>query len=164
MIDEETKQVLIQKTWCHGQAVAPVYGVICFWWYIRNSFQPPALLLPSLFLPYWCYLSYRSLFGNGFCYRTILIGGILVEISHAIVFVIALRKLNVEKTAMTMLMCISSILFFVETFAFLVVVTAFRPSLSNNLRRSTNNIEIDTNNDDEPLRSYHHNPTISNIL
>jgi hypothetical protein len=148
MIDQETKQILIQKTWCHGQAIAPVYGVACLWWYITNNFQPTVLLFPSLFLPYWCFLSYGSIFCE-FSYKTILVGGLLAEISHIIVFLVALK--SVEKT-MHLLMCIASILFFVETLAFLLVVTAFRPR-PNGSQDGTS----------EPLQSYH-NDQISNIL
>ena len=148
MIDHETKLVLIQKTWCHGQAIAPVYGIVCLWWYTSNNFQPTALLLPSLFLPYWCYLSYRSIF-HQFSYRTIVLGGLLAEVSHAIVFLVAFK--SVEKT-MHMLMCIASVLFFVETLAFLLVVTAFRPQ---------GNGSVDDSND--PLQSYQHDQ-MSSIL
>mmetsp|Transcript_97443 Transcript_97443/g.146035 ORF Transcript_97443/g.146035 Transcript_97443/m.146035 type:complete len:156 (+) Transcript_97443:374-841(+) len=149
MIDQETKQILIQKTWCHGQAIAPVYGTVCLWWYVTNEFQPTALLLPSLFLPYWCYLSYRSIFVE-FSYRKILVGGVLAQISHIIVFVVALE--SVAKT-MHLLMCIASALFFVETLAFLLVVTAFRPRPDGS-RDSAG----------EPLQSYQNNDQLSGIL
>jgi hypothetical protein len=77
----------------------------------------------SFFLPYWCYLSYRSIFVE-FSFKTIVIGGALAEFSHVLVFTVTIQAL--DKT-MHLLMCIASILFFVETAAFLAVVTAFRP-------------------------------------
>jgi hypothetical protein len=123
LVDAETKKVIIQKTWCHGQAICPVYGIVILWWYVDSGFQPKSLIFPGLFLPYWCYLSYRSIFVN-FDYRTIIIGGLLAEVSHAIVFSVALQHL--EKT-MHMIIFIASILLFIETAAFLGVVTAFRP-------------------------------------
>lgn len=123
LVDAETKQVIIQKTWCHGQAICPVYGIVILWWYIDSEFQSMSLIFPGLFLPYWCYLSYRSIFIS-FDYRTILIGGLLAEVSHAIVFSVAVQHL--EKT-MHMVIFIVSILLFIETAAFLGVVTAFRP-------------------------------------
>ena len=127
MIDQETKRIIIQKTWCHGQAVAPVYGMVCLWWFISNDFEPLVLLIPSLFLPYWCYLSYRSIFVE-FSYRTVLIGGLLAEAAHAIVFYVAFTATH---NTTQILMLVASILFFVETAAFLGVVTTFRPRLSS---------------------------------
>lgn len=123
LVDAETKKIIIQKTWCHGQAICPVYGLVILWWFVKNEFQPKSLIFAGLFLPYWCYLSYRSIFVN-FDYRTILVGGLLAEVSHAIVFSVALRHL--EKT-MQMILFVASILLFFETAAFLLVVTAFRP-------------------------------------
>lgn len=123
LIDAETKQIVIQKTWCHGQAVCPVYGIVILWWFVDSGFKPLALIFPGLFLPYWCYLSYRSIFIQ-FDYRTILIGGLLVELSHAIVFLVAMKHL--DKT-MHMIIFLASLLFFIETAVFLGVVTAFRP-------------------------------------
>jgi hypothetical protein len=132
LIDDETKKIIIQKTWCHGQAVAPVYGIICLWWYLQNGHQPAQLLVPSLCLPYWSYLSYRSIFVE-FSYKTIVIGGALAELSHVLVFTVAIQAL--DKT-MHLLMCIASILFFVETAAFLAVVTAFRPRTGETVNSS----------------------------
>ena len=129
LIDQETKQIIIQKTWCHGQAITPVYGTICFWWYVTNNFKPTSLLFAALFLPYWCFLSYRSIFVE-FSYRTIIIGGVLVEIAHMLVFWTALQ--TQLKQTFHLLMFIASILFFIETAAFLGVVTAFRPRTINN--------------------------------
>lgn len=123
LIDDETKQIIIQKTWCHGQAVCPIYGLIILWWYFESESRPTFLVLAGLFLPYWCYLSYRSIFVQ-FDYRTILLGGILAEVSHAIVFCVALQEL---RDTMHMVMFITSILLFIETAAFLGVVTAFQP-------------------------------------
>ena len=81
------------------------------------------ILFAGFFLPYWCYLSYRSVFVQ-FDYQTLLVGGCLAEVSHLIVFRTAMQHL--EKP-WCMVLFIASILFFVETAAFLGVVTAFRP-------------------------------------
>ena len=76
MIDDETRDMIIKKTWCHGQAIMPIYGVVLLWWYLRynddaedegsssssSQDRPLALLIAALFLPYWCYISYRSIF------------------------------------------------------------------------------------------------------
>lgn len=123
LIDADTREIIMQKTWCHGQAVCPVYGIVILWWYVDNGLRPIALIFPGFFLPYWCYLSYRSIFIN-FDYRKILIGGLLAEVSHGIVFFVAIKHL--EKT-MHMIIFVTSLLFFIETAAFLGVVTAFQP-------------------------------------
>ena len=80
LLDDETRQLLIKKTWCHGQAVMPMYGMVCLWWYLNfspvtnnnddddddneNSTSQPrrplSLLVAALILPLWSYLSYRS--------------------------------------------------------------------------------------------------------
>ena len=142
------------------QAIMPVYGLICLYWFLSgDDFQPMSLLFPSLFLPYWCYLSYRSIFKE-FSYKTILIGGVLAEISHIIVFIVALTE--IDKT-MHLLMCITSVLFFVETIAFLAVVTIFHPTAQQQSSSPSNDANNTFNGTNEPLHSYH-NQTISNIL
>lgn len=155
MIDQETKQIIIQKTWCHGQAVAPVYGMVCLWWFISNDFAPFILLIPSLFLPYWCYLSYRSIFVD-FSYKTILIGGILAEAAHIIVFYVAYTATH---NTTQILMLVASILFFVETAAFLGVVTTFRPRFSSS--------DGNSNDGTYPRRgllSYHNEGNDTNVV
>ena len=122
-IDADTKRVVLQKTWCHGQAICPIYGIVILWWFVENGFQPKSLIFAGLFLPFWCYLSYRSIFVS-FDYRIILIGGLLAEVSHAIVFTVAWQHL--DKT-IQMVLFIASMLLFIETAVFMGVVMAFRP-------------------------------------
>jgi hypothetical protein len=116
--------------------------MVCLWWYLHfdtigssttatttegNGAQetaPLTLLLASLFLPGWCYLSYQSIFVS-FSYKTILYGGLLVELAHAFVFAAAMKQLS---GTFHLIMLIASGLFFIETAAFLTVVTAFRPA------------------------------------
>mgnify|MGYP003336932499 CR=1 FL=1 len=121
LVDNETRNIIIQKTWCHGQAVAPVYGIICLWWYGSNQFQPRILLFPSLYLPYWCFLSYRSIFVE-FSYATCLIGGVLAEVAHFFVFIASLEKLQ---QSLHLFMFIASTLFFIETAVFLGAIISF---------------------------------------
>uniref|UniRef100_A0A7S4VUQ5 Uncharacterized protein n=1 Tax=Ditylum brightwellii TaxID=49249 RepID=A0A7S4VUQ5_9STRA len=138
LIDAETKDIIIKKTWCHGQAVMPIYGIFLLWWFISRGYQPLILVFPAIFLPYWCFLSYRSIFVE-FSYRTILIGGAFVEVSHAIVFSVAILSMKTQsggtetsssgKHATDLLLCIAAGLFFIETLAFLGVVTALRPRI-----------------------------------
>jgi hypothetical protein len=53
-----------------------------------------------------------------------LYGGLLVELAHAFVFAVAMKQLS---DTFHLIMMIASGLFFIETAAFLTVVTAFRP-------------------------------------
>lgn len=119
-----------------------MYGIVCLWWYLRfdsigssvtegnggsteaHEKAPVTLLLAALFLPYWCYLSYQSIFVS-FSYKTILYGGLLVELAHAFVFAAAMKQ---SSDTFHLIMLIASGLFFIETAAFLTVVTAFRPA------------------------------------
>lgn len=151
LIDEETKQMILKKTWCHGQSIAPLYGIVCIWWYFSllltsqssstssNSLLPTTGLLLIGFgvMPAWSYLSYEAVFASpsssrpqsqtsqsqAASYRTLMAGGSLVELCHAYVFCLSLDDL--KDSTFHLLMCIASGLFFVETFAFLVVVASF---------------------------------------
>jgi hypothetical protein len=132
-----------------------VYGIVCLWWYLHfdtigssitatategNGAQetaPLTLLLASLFLPGWCYLSYQSIFVS-FSYKTILYGGLLVELAHAFVFAAAMKQLS---DTFHLIMLIASGLFFIETAAFLTVVTAFRPASGITGRDGSNRME-----------------------
>lgn len=58
IVDEETRQLLLRKTWCHGQAVLPVYSIILlFWWYHLKAY--PQLVLAAITLPIWAWFSYQ---------------------------------------------------------------------------------------------------------
>jgi hypothetical protein len=122
-IDEETRQMVLKKTWCHGQLVAPIYSVVLLWWYFSQK-QSVVLWFPILYFPYWCYLSYKNVFSD-FSYPKLLAGGVLAELSHIIVLAQTIRS-GLDQTV-NLLLCIASSLFLFETFAFLCVVTALRP-------------------------------------
>ena len=149
IVDDETCDMIIKKTWCHGQSIMPFYAMLCLWWYFHcnitegddendeSSIQRPSwmLLLVVVYLPYWSYLSYQTIFQpHVFKYRTILIGGFFVEICHIITFSIALKNLH---DTFHLLMFIASLLFFIETFAFLIVVTIFRTKLEQQQDKET---------------------------
>ena len=148
MIDDETRDMIIKKTWCHGQAIMPIYGVVLLWWYLRyndggdaeneGSSRPVALLLAALFLPYWCYISYRSIF-TLFSYQTMIIGGLFVEISHTLVISVAIRNLT---DTFHLLMFIASSLFFIETIAFLIVVTIFRTKIEESQQQQQQQLQM----------------------
>jgi hypothetical protein len=145
MMDESTKDLVLKKTWCHGQAIAPIYGLICLIWFAHN--KSIDLLYAGLLLPIWSYLSYRAVFTE-YSFSTLMIGGLLVEVAHGLVFRESLRA-GLDQTS-HLLMCIASGLFFVETFAFLVVVYAIRKPTSHTttLRRTINSDWMATSGDD----------------
>ena len=60
MIDEETRQIILRKTWCHGQAILPVYAVLFLaWWWHMEGPRPFQLILASVVLPIWAWYSYK---------------------------------------------------------------------------------------------------------
>ena len=145
-MDEPTRQMVLKKTWCHGQAVAPIYGVACLIWFAHfDSPRPLSLLYAGLLLPYWSYSSYRAVFTE-YSYKTLMLGGLLVEVAHALVFRTAWHAgksgsdSNIQRNPWNLLMLITSGLFFIETLAFLVVVKLIRGN-DNGQRRRTDDFE-----------------------
>jgi hypothetical protein len=122
-IDEETRQVVLKKTWCHGQLVAPLYSVVLLWWYFSKTLSV-VIWIPILYFPFWCYLSYKNVFAD-FSFPKVMIGGIIAEICHIIVLTQSIRS-GLDQTT-NMILCVASSLFLVETLAFLCVVMALRP-------------------------------------
>ncbi len=59
MIDEETRQIILRKTWCHGQAILPVYAVLLLAWWWHMEARPFQLILASVVLPIWAWYSYK---------------------------------------------------------------------------------------------------------
>ncbi|KAG7358075.1 hypothetical protein IV203_014662 [Nitzschia inconspicua] len=127
-IDEDTRQMVLKKTWCHGQLVAPIYSVVLLWWYFSHRRSVLILWIPILYFPYWCYLSYKNVFAD-FSYPKLLAGGIMAELCHLLVLIQSIRA-GLDQTT-NLLLCIASGLFLFETFAFLCVVSAFRPNESS---------------------------------
>lgn len=125
-MDEETRQMVLKKTWCHGQLVAPLYSVAIMWWYFSHHLLL-VLWVPILYFPCWCYMSFQNVFTD-FSYPMLLAGGLAAEMCHGIVLMQAVG-VGLDQTA-NLLFCIASGLFLFETFAFLCVVTALRPSES----------------------------------
>jgi hypothetical protein len=122
-IDEETRQVVLKKTWCHGQLVAPIYSLVLLWWHFSKSLSI-VVWIPILYFPFWCYLSYKNVFAD-FSLPNVMIGGIVAEICHIIVLTQTIRS-GLDQTT-NMILCVVSSLFLVETLAFLCVVMALRP-------------------------------------
>ena len=152
MIDEETRLLILKKTWCHGQSILPIYAIVLllWWWNLEeHSFQ---LVLAAIYLPVWAWYSYNSVLiideSGTLPYSKVCTFGVTAMLAHLLVFMVAVRELS---DTGHMLMMIASALLFVETFAFLLVVTAFR----HEIRTSPQNEPFNHNNhDDENANMY----------
>ena len=132
IVDEETRRMLLRKTWCHGQAILPFYSVaiIVWWWHMEG--RPFRLVLASLVLPAWAWFSYRAVLALDrdatLPYINFCGFGSAAMVAHLLTFTVAVRELS---DMVHMLMTIASGLFFVETCAFLLVVTVFRNEITS---------------------------------
>ncbi|CAB9496417.1 expressed unknown protein [Seminavis robusta] len=127
-IDEETRVLILKKTWCHGQLMLPVFSVIYLYLFFTSWRYHVVLLFAALVLPIWSYLSYQAVSASssiaaaennpspGLFWTLAL----LVEMAHLSIFWVAMGM--EERTSITMLLMIASGLFFIETLAFLMVV------------------------------------------
>ena len=120
-MDEETRQMVLKKTWCHGQVLAPALGLVCLVWF---AYQPSfGLLYAGIVLPSWCYVSYRNVFGSIQPWQLVA-GGIAVEIAYLAILVLSIPrakdKADSSRNWFTLLSVASGLLAF-ETLAFLAV-------------------------------------------
>jgi hypothetical protein len=123
MLDDSTRRIIIQKTWCHGQLLAPIFGLLCWYWYFTVARPSVLLIYAGIVLPSWCYVSYRNVFIQ-FATQQLVIGGVLVEIAYIAIFFLAVpnvHKNGGSSSSFYLLICIASILFAIETLAFLLV-------------------------------------------
>lgn len=124
-IDEETCVLILKKTWCHGQLVLPVFSVIYLYIFFTVSSMTIRtdvnwiLLYAAVVLPIWSYFSYQKMISSMAAPSSAAfwILAALVQVAHAGVFVYSLQT-----DTTNLLLMISSGLFLVETFAFLLVV------------------------------------------
>eukprot|EP00980_Cylindrotheca_fusiformis_P025604 scaffold14213_cov103-Cylindrotheca_fusiformis.AAC.2 len=74
ILDEETTRALIlKKTWCHGQAILPVWTVLIllWWWNSDTTTRPfPLLFAACIFAP-WSIYSYNAVIALNEQHRTI---------------------------------------------------------------------------------------------
>jgi len=134
-MDDETKEIILKKTWCHGQLVLPLFSVLYLWLFFSKNASTAILhhdvrfFYASVVLTVWSFLSYRSVFVN-FSLSALLMGGLLAESAHLLVFGSVWNAYYHQKiqNSLIMLVLIASGLFFVETGAFLLVVYHIRPS------------------------------------
>lgn len=137
-MDDETKEIILKKTWCHGQLVLPLFSILYLWIFFSNNATTAVLhhdvrfLYASVVLTVWSFLSYRSVFVN-FSLSALLIGGLLAETAHLLVFGSVWNAYYHQtiQNSLIMLIMIASGLFFVETGAFLLVVYHIRPLSSS---------------------------------
>lgn len=134
ILEEETRQIILKKTWCHGQSILPIYSIFLIAWsYHGNAF----ILVPAAcVLCFWSFFSYRVVFHlmlgsrgtptQTFYPKTCIVG-IFAMISHLSTFLVAIQ--NYKESTTHLLMSVASGLLFVETGAFLVVVTTLREEI-----------------------------------
>mmetsp|Transcript_39427 Transcript_39427/g.85028 ORF Transcript_39427/g.85028 Transcript_39427/m.85028 type:complete len:149 (+) Transcript_39427:188-634(+) len=131
VVDEETRQLILRKTWCHGQAILPIYSVALLTWWWHLDTRPLQLILASAVLPVWAWYSYHAVLvidRNGTLPYTNICGfGVVAMLAHSLTFLVAIQHLA---DTVHMLVAVASGLFFVETGAFLIVVTAFRREIA----------------------------------
>ena len=133
LVDEETRRLLLKKTWCHGQSILPLYSFFLLFQWLSAGHSLP-LLLGACVLPVWSFFSYRAVVAiesegvsRELPYRNVCVFGVVVMMVHLWVFLCTLRNLSGKGN---MLMLVASGLFFVETGAFLLVVTFFRGEIA----------------------------------
>jgi hypothetical protein len=120
-MDEETRQMVLRKTWCHGQVVAPAFGVVCLIWFAHRP--SPWLLYAGIVLPAWSYVSYRNVFGT-MTPSHLVAGGAAVELAYLAVLLESLpgaKDRDDPSRNWYTLLCVGSGLLAFETLAFLVV-------------------------------------------
>ena len=59
IVDEETRQIILRKTWCHGQAVLPLYSIVLLSWCFNLDAHPFQLVLAAIVFPIWSWYSYQ---------------------------------------------------------------------------------------------------------
>jgi hypothetical protein len=70
MVDEETRVMILKKTWCHGQLILPALAVWYLWMAItigsdsfsgNHRIDRAVLAYAGLVLPCWSYFSYHTI-------------------------------------------------------------------------------------------------------
>mmetsp|Transcript_13406 Transcript_13406/g.29117 ORF Transcript_13406/g.29117 Transcript_13406/m.29117 type:complete len:148 (-) Transcript_13406:1236-1679(-) len=139
IVDEETRQLILRKTWCHGQAILPIYSIALLTWWWHFETRPFQLVLASVVLPIWAWYSYHAVIvidQNGTLPYTKICGfGVVAMVAHLLVLMVTIQELA---DTGHMLMAIASGLFFVETGAFLLVVTTLRHEITTSQNEPLN--------------------------
>ena len=128
LIDEETRVMILKKTWCHGQLVLPVLSVWYLWLLASSAsssmMDKVVLLYAGIALPCWSYLSYRAVASSGPTPATFGWGA-LVQLAHAGILWRAARDTLSSNTTTNTILAIVSALLLIETAAFLLVLYKF---------------------------------------
>ena len=127
LLDEETRNVVLKKTWCHGQLVLPAFALLhlcIFFGGVGQHQFNVSFLYAAIVFPLWSYHSYETISGaRSYALRPLLVGGLGAQIAHFGILVSVAKA----STALDMLLLIASSLFLVETAAFLCVAWKLRP-------------------------------------
>lgn len=144
LVDEETRQFILKKTWCHGQLVLPAFAVLYVWLAFFRGYNTLVFLYAAIILPAWSFYSFQAVSSSrgAVPLRPLCCGVVLVEVAHLGVLVVAAQDLS---TALNMLLLVASGLFMVETAAFLGVVAFLREPT-----RTTNGNNYQDLQDDVP--------------
>jgi hypothetical protein len=137
LFDEETRELILKKTWCHGQLVLPLFAIL----YAVEFVRPTSLhqfngwfLFAAVVFPFWSYISYNIIARPGrYPLRPLLGGGLLVELAHAGILHTVMP--TSRKSTMDLLLVIASGLFLIETAAFLCVAWKLRPAENHGTER-----------------------------
>ena len=143
LVDEDTRRLLLKKTWCHGQLVLPAFALWYFWLFIQG--KGLCFLYGCIVLPCWSYYSWETISADTHhtnsgipskVFQKFIVGGFLVEIAHFGIFLTALQ--DGISTTINLFLVITSGLLFIETAAFIGVVGMCRRRVGNSA--STNDV------------------------
>eukprot|EP01084_Bolivina_argentea_P157238 274010_1 len=134
LIAEEDKRYLLKKLWCHGQLLSPIQGIITTAWSIvqfDNVLMVEFIycVIAILCLPIWSFLSWRSMNGK-YPKPSILIRfGIILLCYYVGISIITGKYLS--QSTFTLCIFIFTVLQFIETSAYLIMVKLLIRSLEN---------------------------------
>jgi hypothetical protein len=123
--DPADVRVLLNKLWCHGQAIAPIQGFAYALWAITQSSKLSIefrifLWIAALKFPLWGYVSWASLQSRyGSRSRSILFSfGLIIILMDIIILIFALQSGELDES-WPLLAFIATALHAIETTAFL---------------------------------------------
>ena len=121
---------LLKKLWCHGQLVAPIQACLYAYWAVTATdaqvldSERVLLLVSASILPIWGYVSWTRMKQHGIRPVRVILGlGILMEIIHICVVIVASQRL--QDTA-NLILFIVTILHVIETFMYLLAIYCLR--------------------------------------
>lgn len=94
LVDEETRQIILKKTWCHGQLVLPAFAALYVWLALFRGYNPFVFLYAAIVLPTWSFYSFQAVSSSYVPVRQLCCGVVLVEVAHLGVLVVAAQDLS----------------------------------------------------------------------